>query len=278
MISLLYVDDEPELLTLGKLFLEREGEFSVTTTTSSPEVLNLLTTNSFDAIISDYQMPVMDGIELLKQVRGKDITIPFILFTGKGREDVVIEAINNGADFYLQKGGAARPQFAELRHKILAALERRRALAALKDSEQKLASIIDFLPDATFAINTDGKVIAWNKAIETMTGVKAAEMLGRGRYEYAIPFYSDRRPMLIDLVLSPDNSFESKHYLDPCHTGITLTAESVLEHPKNGRTHIWGKASRLYDQDGNISGAIESIRDITEQRKVDQTLRESEAK
>lgn len=278
MISLLYVDDEPELLTLGKLFLEREGEFSVTTTTSSPEVLNLLSTSTFDAIISDYQMPVMDGIELLKQVRGKDITIPFILFTGKGREDVVIEAINNGADFYLQKGGAARPQFAELRHKILAALERRRALAALKDSEQKLASIIDFLPDATFAINTGGEVIAWNKAIETMTGVKAAEMLGRNRYEYAIPFYSDRRPMLIDLVLCPDNSFETKHYLDPCHTGITLTAESVLEHPENKRTHIWGKASRLYDQDGNISGAIESIRDITEQRKVDQTLRESEAK
>jgi PAS domain S-box-containing protein len=278
MISLLYVDDEPELLTLGKLFLEREGEFAVTTTTSSPEVLSLLTTNTFDAIISDYQMPVMDGIELLKQVRGKDITIPFILFTGKGREDVVIEAINNGADFYLQKGGAARPQFAELRHKILTALERRRALAALKDSEQKLASIIDFLPDATFAINTEGRVIAWNKAIETMTGVMAAAMLGKGRYEYALPFYYDRRPMLIDLVLSPDNSFETKHYLDPCHTGITLTAESVLEHPENGRTHIWGKASRLYDQDGNISGAIESIRDITEQRKVDQTLRESEAK
>src|SRR5574343_162553 len=110
----------------------------------------------------------MDGIAVLKKIRTTDPAMPFILFTGKGREDVVIEAINNGADFYLQKGGAARPQFAELRHKILAALERRRALSALKDSEQKLASIIDFLPDATFAISTEGRVIAWNKAIETM--------------------------------------------------------------------------------------------------------------
>lgn len=278
MISLLYVDDEPELLTLGKLFLEREGEFSVTTTTSSPDVLSLLTTNTFDAIISDYQMPVMDGIELLKQVRGRDITIPFILFTGKGREDVVIEAINNGADFYLQKGGAARPQFAELRHKILTALERRRAIDALKDSEQKLANIINFLPDATFAINTEGIVIAWNMAIETMTGVPASEMLGKGQYEYAIPFYALRRPMLIDLVLAPDEPFEKEHYLDPCHTGITLTAESVLERKDNGSTHIWGKASRLYDKNGNITGAIESIRDVTEQKKVDQTLRDSEAK
>jgi PAS domain S-box-containing protein len=278
MISLLYVDDEPELLTLGKLFLENEGEFSVTTTTSSPEALELLTTNSFEAIISDYQMPVMDGIELLKQVRSRDITIPFILFTGKGREDVVIEAINHGADFYLQKGGAARPQFAELRHKILTALERRRAVDALRDSEQKLSNIINFLPDATFAINTEGQVIAWNKAIETMTGVPASEILGKGQYEYAIPFYSTRRPMLIDLVLSPDEPFEKRYYLDPCHAGITLTAESILEHPENGCTHIWGKASRLYDKNGNITGAIESIRDITDQRKVDQTLRESEAK
>lgn len=278
MISLLYVDDEPELLNLGKLFLEKEGEFTVTTTTSSPEVLGLLTTNTFDAIISDYQMPVMDGIELLKQVRGRDITIPFILFTGKGREDVVIEAINNGADFYLQKGGAARPQFAELRHKILTALERRRAVDALKDSEQKLASIINFLPDATFAINTDGEVIAWNKAIEAMTGVPAAEMVGRGHYAYAVPFYREPRPMLIDLVLSPDERFEMDHYLDPCHKGVTLTAESVLNRLDNGSIHIWGKASRLYDKNGNITGAIESIRDITEQREVDQTLRESEAK
>jgi len=278
MISLLYVDDEPELLNLARLFLEREGEFSVTTTTSSPDVLRLLEENSFDAIISDYQMPVMDGIELLKQVRGREISIPFILFTGKGREDVVIEAINNGADFYLQKGGAARPQFAELRHKILTALERRSALDALRDSEQKLSNIINFLPDATFAINTEGKVIAWNKAIETMTGVPAAEMLGRMQYEYAIPFYSTRRPMLIDLVLAPDASFEAEHYLDPCHTGMTLTAESILERPDNSNIYIWGKASRLYDKDGSITGAIESIRDITEQRKADQDLRENEAK
>ena len=138
MITLLYVDDEPDLLNLGKLFLERGGEFSVTITPSSLDVIGLLESRTFDAIISDYQMPGMDGIELLKQVRSRDRSVPFILFTGKGREEVVIEAINNGADFYIQKGGDARSQFAELRHKILAALERRRAVDALRDSEQRL--------------------------------------------------------------------------------------------------------------------------------------------
>ena len=278
MISLLYVDDEQDLLNIGKLFLERGGDFSVTTTTSPEEMLRYLAGGSYDAIISDYQMPGMDGIELLKRVRGMGLAIPFILFTGKGREEVVIEAINNGADFYLQKGGDAKSQFAELRHKILAALERRRAVDALRDSEQRLADIINFLPDATFAINIEGLVIAWNKAIETMTGIPAAEMLGKGQFGYAVPFYHARRPMLIDLVLAPDEKFESDNYLNLCHIGTTLTAESVIEKAGNAHGHIWAKASRLYDKKGNIAGAIESVRDITEQKKIDQTLRESEAK
>jgi len=81
---------------------------------------------TYDAIVSDYQMPEMDGIEFLKTVRGSGSDMPFIIFTGKGREDVVIEAINNGADFYLQKGGNPKAQFAELSHKIKHAVRERR--------------------------------------------------------------------------------------------------------------------------------------------------------
>jgi PAS domain S-box-containing protein len=278
MISLLYVDDEPELLELGKLFLERSGDFMVTTVSDSTDVLRQLKEGEFDAIISDYQMPGIDGIELLKQVRGKSGTIPFILFTGKGREEVVIEAINNGADFYLQKGGAPRAQFAELRHKILAALDRRRAVDALRDSEQRLADIINFLPDATFAINTEGCVIAWNKAMETMTGIAAASMLGRGDYEYAIPFYDERRAILIDLVMASADPREFDDYHSVCHSGTTVTAEATIDKPDHTHRHIWTKASRLYDKDGNLTGAIESVRDVTDQKNVDETLRASEAK
>src|SRR5208283_962366 len=79
--------------------------------------------------------------------------------------------------------------------------ERKQAEKALQESRQQLANIIDFLPDATFVINNDGEVMAWNKAIEEMTGVKASEMLGKGHYEYALPFYGERRPILIDFVL-----------------------------------------------------------------------------
>ncbi|HEX3002344.1 MAG TPA: response regulator, partial [Methanoregula sp.] len=118
MLSLLYVDDEPGLLEIGKLFLETSGGFTVTTAVSGNEGLDELAVHPFDAIVSDYQMPEMNGIQFLKAVRKSYGSIPFILFTGRGREEVVIEAINNGADFYLQKGGDPKAQFAELAHKI----------------------------------------------------------------------------------------------------------------------------------------------------------------
>ena len=134
-ISLLYVDDEPVLLELCTIFLERSGGFSVTTAQGAPEGLQLLSEQSFDAILSDYQMPDMDGIEFLKHLKESGDDTPFLIFTGKGREEVVIEALNNGADFYIQKGGDPKSQFAELINKIRYAVERRRAEEALRQSK-----------------------------------------------------------------------------------------------------------------------------------------------
>ncbi|MCX6688194.1 MAG: PAS domain S-box protein, partial [Methanoregula sp.] len=128
-MSLLYVDDEAALLDIGKVYLEKLGKFTVDTAPSGKAALEKLKTKSYDAIVSDYQMPVMDGIELLTIIRKKYPFLPFIIFTGKGREDVVIEAFEKGADFYLQKGGALKPQFAELIHKIHAAVDHRSAAA-----------------------------------------------------------------------------------------------------------------------------------------------------
>ena len=94
MISVLYVDDEQNLLDIGKIFLEKCGHFSVDTITSAHGALSLIQSKNYDAIVSDYQMPDMDGIEFLREIRGSGNTIPFILFTGRGREEVVIQALN----------------------------------------------------------------------------------------------------------------------------------------------------------------------------------------
>jgi PAS domain S-box-containing protein len=272
MISLLYIDDEPGLLELGKLFLESAGGFEVSTALSGDEGLEQLAQHDFDAIVSDFQMPGMDGIALLKKVRKSFGTIPFVLFTGRGREEVVIEAINNGVDFYLQKGGDPKAQFAELAHKVWQAVSRRRAETALSDSEKRLADIINFLPDATFAIDTHGVVIAWNRAMERMTGFRAEDVLGKGDYEYALPFYHERRPLLINLVLDNDPAIAEK-YPFVKREGRTLFSEITIPHFNEGRgAALWFTASPLYDRKGEIAGAIESIREITERKRAEEEL------
>ena len=186
MISLLYVDDEPDLLDLCKLFLEREGEFSVVTVTSAREGLQILAEGMIDAIVSDYQMPVMDGIQFLKQVRRDFEDIPFILFTGKGREEVVIEAINNGADFYLQKGGDPRAQFSELSHKIRQAFRRKKAEEELR----MMKSTVSNAAEGILWINEDGGITFFNDTI--------CSMLGYSREEFARISIRDINPRFIE--------------------------------------------------------------------------------
>ncbi len=131
-IAVLYVDDEPLLLELGRQFLEGMGEFVVSMAESVADARDMLANKPFDVIVSDYQMPDTNGIEFLKYVRERYPDIPFILFTGRGREEVVIDAINNGAEFYLQKGGDPLPQFTELALKIRAAADKTRAIRELR--------------------------------------------------------------------------------------------------------------------------------------------------
>ena len=156
--------------------------------------------------------------------------------------------------------------------------ERRRVEEALRESERRLADIIDFLPDATLAIDLKGKVIAWNHAIEEMTGVKAADILGKGDYEYALPFYGIRRPILADLVLKPDKKIERSYYSILEKNKDILIIETWVPFLKWKKAFLWAKASPLYDSKGDIVGAIESIRDITERKEAERMLQESEEK
>ncbi|MBN1547278.1 MAG: response regulator [Syntrophaceae bacterium] len=148
---------------------------------------------------------------------------------------------------------------------------------ALKESERRMSDIIDFLPDATFVIDRAGKVTAWNQAIENMTGVRAEDMVGKGNYEYAIPFYGDRRPVLINLTLLPQEDFLQVHYEDIEKGNTFLSGEVFAPCINQGKgANLWVNASMLYDENGDVIGAVESIRDITERKTAEQKRQELE--
>jgi len=122
MNTILYVDDEESFLDMGQEYLHDIGDFTVKTSRSATEGLRLLEQEPFDAIISDYQMPDMNGIQFLKKVRLRFGSIPFILLTGKSREEIAIQALTSGADFYLQKEGEPELLYTELAHTIRKAI------------------------------------------------------------------------------------------------------------------------------------------------------------
>ena len=150
--------------------------------------------------------------------------------------------------------------------------ERKNSEAARMQSQARLTQLIDFLPDATFAIDIQGKVIIWNKAMEELTQVPAQDMLGRDNYAYALPFYGTRRPMLINLALESDRETEESYtYVD--RRGETLYGETFLE---KSNKFVWVKSSPIHDTTGTIFGAIESVRDITGWKETESALKTSE--
>ncbi|MDD1699876.1 MAG: PAS domain S-box protein [Methanoregula sp.] len=451
VISVLYIDDDQVFLDFGRQYMEQDTNIKVNTVLSAREALQLLKTDVFDAIISEYEMPDIDGIQLLKTVREKFSKIPFIIFSDKNREEIFIEAINNGADYYVKKGGDPKTQFAELSFKVRRAVEfqeserkiarlnridsvlrrineaevdihdrmqlmqevckimvkeggfllawvgfenpetrrvrsivasgavddffvmirtasddivngqgptvnairtgkhiicnnitafpdigmweeyairkgyrsaaafpliigktargaitlysgvsnfftdaeirlltgisedisfvlttletedtNRRVQEKLEYSEHRLSEIINSLPAATFAIDTNDTVILWNKTMEKLTKVSAGQVLGRRNYEYSFHLFGERIPGLLDLVFEPDAELEKYHYTAIERTDTTVRAKIHRPRLKGTPSILEIIASPLYDQQGQLSGAIESIYDITEINKKDE--------
>jgi PAS domain S-box-containing protein len=137
--------------------------------------------------------------------------------------------------------------------------------------------IIEFLPDPTFILNEERKVIAWNKAMELMTGVKKENMIGKGKYAYSIPFYGKPKPVLIDLIWE-DKEEIKKRYANFHKNANTYCGETFFPDFNKKGAYIWGTATPLFNSKGIIIGAIESIRDITDKTKALMALHESEEK
>lgn len=143
---------------------------------------------------------------------------------------------------------------------------------------KKLLDVIEFLPDATFVIDLNHKIIAWNKEVEIMTGIKKEEMIGKGNKNYSRAFYNNQRPLLADLVLQ-NKKIDPKLYSVFRREGQSFYVETFVPKFYGGKGgYAWAKASPFFDTKGKVIGVIESTRDITDKKIFEESLRNSEKK
>ena len=256
-ISVLYVDDDPSLLEIGKTFLESGGIFAVETTEHPLDVPGLLEKNEYDCIISDYQMPILDGIGLLKEIRNRYPDLPFILFTGKGREDVVIQAFDAGADYYVQKGRDVQSQFRELSHKIRMSVEKRHAERALRESEERYRSVVQDQNEFICRFRPDGTYIFVNNAFCRDFGITEDAAINR-RFTALMP-KEDARAIRDHLA-----SLTPEHPQGVMEHRIRLPDGTV-------RWHQWSDRA-LFSGSGALIEYQSVGRDITDQKTAELNL------
>ncbi len=264
MLSVLFIDDEPALLEMIKLMSERSREISLDTAQSAKEGLKTLQSKTFDAIIVDYAMPEISGIDFLKTLRSKGDRTPVIIFTAVGRDNVAIEALNYGANFFLHKREDPRMQFRELVTVVTQAVEQNPVGRSLNATQRIISEMFNFSSDPSFAIDSDGQVIAWNESMEQLTNVPASTIIGKGDFAYAEPFFGTRRKMLVNLVFATDEEIrEAKYMLISRVTKGTVIAVTRGEKPDGSEWTLWAKAKPLYDLHGSFIAAVSTIRDAT---------------
>ncbi|MCG3218161.1 MAG: PAS domain S-box protein, partial [Candidatus Heimdallarchaeota archaeon] len=176
-MKILFVDDEPDLLTIGKIYLEKNHkDFKIITAESAKEAFNIIDAEDIDVIVSDYQMPVVNGLEFLQLVRANNQDIPFIIFTGRGREEIAIAALNFGADRYIQKGGKMEVQYGVLTQAIYQVYSHSQTKEALVDSEQRYRSLFQTSPDGIIIASLEGMINYANNGLLEMLGYSLGEL------------------------------------------------------------------------------------------------------
>ncbi len=407
-ISVLCVDDDEWVLDLLKTFFGREEDLSVFTCTSGSDALDLIGQYQFDAIIADYSMPDKNGIALLREIRAQNDPALFIMFTGRHLAQVAIETLNNGGNYYVQKGVEIQHELPRVLEFIRTSVIKRRReripdsadawyrsvvehqqdllcsflpegkitlsneqylrfsggnriaadnfLATIPEDErgevEKLfitltpknpgtyiehhvldhkgnlrlfqwsyraifdedSTVTEYLaqgrdlsyvvrlsnilpqkasgksddgeetdssrtfkkPSATpdlsdlagsienlqypiFAINKAGIVIAWNKAIEQLTGIEQKTILGKGDYAYALAIYGEPRPMLIDSIVNPQGILDSRALPAVVRDGDSYTGEVEDVTIRGCPMKIWGKGTSIRDGTGTIIAAVQSL-------------------
>jgi len=293
--QILIVDNIKANLKLLTDILANSG-YNVRAANSGELALRSINFELPDLILLDIKMPHMDGFEVCKRLKIDEGTrrIPVIFISALDEVASKVEGFTVGGVDYITKPFKAEEVLARVKtHLSLGQMqkqlelqnarlmqeisERTQAEEEAQSNRRQLTDIIEFLPDATLAIDKERRVIIWNKAIEIMTCIPASEMIGKGDYAYTIPFYGDAQPQLMDLVFLDDEEIMAR-YPNLTREGDSLMAEVFCPALYNNKgAWVYAKASALHNQSGKIIGAIESIRDINEQKLAEMGLKSKTA-
>jgi PAS domain S-box-containing protein len=261
-IRVLLVDDERSFLDLSKLMFEKDESVQLDCAESAHQAFAMLEQEEYDVIVADYSMPVMNGLEFLKELKAQEDNTPFILFTGKGRDEVAREALSGGADFYIQKGTDLRAQFAELtmmvrklaEHRKMERFDRRELIFSELIKE---VDIIGFV-----AFDSQTMITIWNPGAERITGLKHEEVIGRSAAQ----------------LLQNSGSPGSSEYLEKVLLGDQLSIQDVAyDIPgTNRRGHFKAFTAPVLGQDGSASGGFAILVSTSDLKLAEEALQVSE--
>ena len=261
-IQILHVDDDPDMTDLTAAFLENHDErFSITAETSVGDGLARLAGDDFDCIVSDYDMPETDGLTFLQQVRSEDEEIPFILFTGKGSEEIASDAISEGVTDYLQKGSGT-DKYELLANRIENVVEQYRAELALEETQQRFSKLLGHSTDVISILDAQGTFQYLTPSSEQILGYKPEEMIGEQAFEFAHP--DDRAEAVEKFFQAVD---------DP---DVQPTVEFRFQR-KDGSWIILESRGRNLLDDPHVEGFVVNSRDVTENRHREADLRDEQA-
>lgn len=247
-VRILLVDDEPALLDIISIFLKKIEGFTIECVTSGQEALDKLHATDYDVIVSDYMMPGMNGIDLLKTLRAEGNHTPFIIFTGKGKEDVAIEALNHGAMFFIPKEGDARAQIHQLKNMILLAEEQKRSEEELKKSEAKYRTLVESTHDSIYMVDRQCRYIFMNTHHQQRLRVSGKNFLQQPYSAFHTPSESD--------------TFREKV------KRVFVTGESLTDEQERGGKYYIRNFSPVRDDESEEVVAVTIIsHDQTEQKK-----------
>ena len=210
-VSVLAVDDDPDFVKLSATHLERElDSIEVLTATNTSDALEQYSDHDIDCIVSDYEMPGMDGISLLQEIRKLDEELPFILFTGKGSEEVASDAISAGVTNYLQKGHGA-DKFELLSNKVCNGVAKYR-------TEREHQLVIERMTDAIIEVDEDCQLTTINHSAEAINGMDADEVLGRNVLSVFPDAVDTRIYEVCRRVMDTGDSTMIEEYYEPLQT------------------------------------------------------------